>query len=131
MNAPRHKPRTGFFARHETFCPRYGWLKKGFDGVTGDPGVFDRDDAIEFLDHYGAGAKSLALNTIAYEWNSPGRVFQLSETDIGNRLERAASRMDGVVFIESYGNRQLQFEVDPLDLRDAALEVYYGQGGPK
>jgi hypothetical protein len=21
----------GFFARHETFCPRYGWLKKGFE----------------------------------------------------------------------------------------------------
>lgn len=20
----------GFFARHETFCLRYGWLKKGF-----------------------------------------------------------------------------------------------------
>jgi hypothetical protein len=323
MNAPQHKTHTGFFARHETFCPRYGWLKKGYDGVAGfpdadrsdlrdgDPGVFDRDDAIEilgvgknmvrsirfwclafnviaseknpdapkvsgpmqpaplgkallpddgwdpyledpaslwllhwhlfvppivapawsiavnqsaaggfsmkdlsrkfgeytadipefsrlspssfdkdascfirmyappkdgkaeeiecpfthlgflvpaetkgcyrfhpgekpdlpdavflaacfeFAHHYGAGAKSLALNAIAYEWNSPGRVFQLSETDIGNRLERAASGMDGVVFIESYGNRQLQFEDDPLDLRDAALAAYYGRGWPK
>lgn len=42
-----------FFARHETFCPRYGWLKKGFDSVAGYKGfkrdnrIFERDDAIE------------------------------------------------------------------------------------
>ncbi len=39
----------GFFARHETFCPRYGWLKKGFDAVLEDPGIFDRADDIERL----------------------------------------------------------------------------------
>jgi hypothetical protein len=39
----------GFFARHETFCPRYGWLKKGFDGAVKDSSVFDRPDAIEEL----------------------------------------------------------------------------------
>lgn len=39
----------GFFARHETFCPRYGWLKKGFDGVSENPDVFDSPDAIERL----------------------------------------------------------------------------------
>ena len=93
MDAALNKIRTGFFARHETFAPRYGWLKKGFDGVAGvlpgqpdqlderaespsppaggdsldssrpetdappstvseppgDPGVFDRDEAIEIL----------------------------------------------------------------------------------
>ena len=27
----------GSFARHETFCCRYGWLKKGVDGVMEDP----------------------------------------------------------------------------------------------
>jgi len=37
---------SGFFAGHETFCPRYGWLKKGFDGVR-DPDIFDSPDAIE------------------------------------------------------------------------------------
>jgi len=39
----------GYFARHETFCPRYGWLKKGFDATLTDPEVFDRPDAIEHL----------------------------------------------------------------------------------
>lgn len=33
------------FARHETFHPRYGWLKKGFDYVKKDNNVFLRDDA--------------------------------------------------------------------------------------
>jgi len=33
------------FARHETFHPRHGWLKKGFDYVRRDNGVFLRDDA--------------------------------------------------------------------------------------
>jgi len=33
------------FARHETFAPRFGWLKKGFDAVTRDPNAFAREDA--------------------------------------------------------------------------------------
>ncbi|MEA5536669.1 DUF4007 family protein [Crocosphaera sp. XPORK-15E] len=30
------------FARHETFHPRYGWLKKGFDLATQYPRNFYR-----------------------------------------------------------------------------------------
>ncbi|MDW8413812.1 MAG: DUF4007 family protein [Acidobacteriota bacterium] len=33
------------FARHETFHPRFGWLKKGFDAVCKDRYVFSREDA--------------------------------------------------------------------------------------
>lgn len=33
------------FARHETFHPRFGWLKKGFDAALRQPDVFFRDDA--------------------------------------------------------------------------------------
>jgi uncharacterized protein DUF4007 len=33
------------FARHETFHPRFGWLKKGFDAVERDPEIFSREDA--------------------------------------------------------------------------------------
>jgi hypothetical protein len=33
------------FARHETFHPRFGWLKKGFDAVGQDPEIFSREDA--------------------------------------------------------------------------------------
>lgn len=33
------------YARHETFHPRYGWLKKGFDKASEDNQVFTREDA--------------------------------------------------------------------------------------
>ena len=33
------------FARHETFHPRHGWVKKGFDAASKDPNVFARDNA--------------------------------------------------------------------------------------
>jgi hypothetical protein len=33
------------FARHETFHPRFGWLKKGFDRASQDAEVFLREDA--------------------------------------------------------------------------------------
>lgn len=32
------------FARHETFHPRFGWLKKGFDAALKDPSVFSKED---------------------------------------------------------------------------------------
>jgi hypothetical protein len=37
------------FARHETFHPRYGWLKKGFDRAREFPDVFIRPDATVLL----------------------------------------------------------------------------------
>lgn len=33
------------FARHETFHPRFGWLKKGFDAAVKDSGIFRSEDA--------------------------------------------------------------------------------------
>ncbi|HEY9663495.1 MAG TPA: DUF4007 family protein, partial [Allocoleopsis sp.] len=33
------------FARHETFHPRFGWLKKGFNHASKDPEVFLREDS--------------------------------------------------------------------------------------
>lgn len=33
------------FARHETFHPRFGWIKKGFDAVRKDPGIFSQENA--------------------------------------------------------------------------------------
>ncbi len=33
------------FANHETFHPRFGWLKKGFDTAKKNPDIFSQDDA--------------------------------------------------------------------------------------
>ena len=40
-----NQPVKPIFARHETFHPRFGWLKKGFDLVTRDLDIFQKDDA--------------------------------------------------------------------------------------
>ncbi len=37
------------FARHETFHPRFGWLKKGFDKASGSPDIFLNDAAPTIL----------------------------------------------------------------------------------
>ena len=34
-----------FFARHETFAPRFGWLHKGFSAIDSDPEAFLKEDA--------------------------------------------------------------------------------------
>ena len=34
------------FARHETFHPRYGWVKKAYDAGANDPHVFNEDLAV-------------------------------------------------------------------------------------
>ncbi len=39
----------GSLGRHETFTPRYGWLKKGYDAVIQNGEIFKSDDAIEQL----------------------------------------------------------------------------------
>lgn len=39
----------GAVGRHETFTPRYGWIKKGFDRCLHNPHVFNDEDAIERL----------------------------------------------------------------------------------
>lgn len=68
------------FARHETFHPRFGWLKKGFDyasrtlheQTTKDPSVFLRDDATVRL-----GVGKNMVRSIRY-WCS---AFKLLDSD--------------------------------------------------
>ena len=38
-------PQTVTFARHETFHPRFGWLKKGFSQASANPRIFLEEDA--------------------------------------------------------------------------------------
>jgi hypothetical protein len=60
------------FARHETFHPRFGWLKKGFDQATQDPAIFLQDDATVRL-----GVGKNMVRSIRY-WCS---AFKLLEDD--------------------------------------------------
>lgn len=60
------------FARHETFHPRYLWLKKGFDAAEEDPEAFIRSDA-----HVRLGVGKNMVRAIRYWCHA----FKLLEED--------------------------------------------------
>lgn len=78
------------FARHNTFHPRFGWLKKGFDAAVEDPSVFSREDAPVIL---GVGKNMvraikhwcLAFGLIVDD-ESGGRGFEAAATPFGTLL---------------------------------------------
>lgn len=73
-------------------------------------------------------SRSLSLNKVSYEFNAPGVVFKLSETDVGYRLEQASQKYpEDASFFENYGSRQLQFERDPEEIYWRVLEQYYNR----
>jgi len=61
------------YARHETFHPRYGWVKKAYDTAAKDPNIFRQDDAVVELGvgknmvrsirHWGLAFRVLARET--------------------------------------------------------------------
>lgn len=77
------------FSGHETFVLRYGWLKKAYDAVVADPGMFTRDDAVVTL---GVGKNmvrsirhwSLACEVLREEPKTRG--LRLVPTAFGNFL---------------------------------------------
>jgi len=76
------------------------------------------------------GSRSVTLATLAYGFNAPGRVFKLSETEVGRGLENAVKAVDGIYLTESLGKRLLQFEEDPDTLYWTTLQHYYREATP-
>lgn len=83
----------GGVARHETFTPRYGWLKKGFDAILKDSKVFSAPDVIEIL---GVGKNMtrsirswcLATHILEYEEGQErkGRKGRLRPTTLAKKI---------------------------------------------
>jgi hypothetical protein len=72
------------FARHETFHPRFGWLKKGFDAVNQNPAIFLAEDAHIQLGVGKNMAKSIRYWCGAFKLIDDGRICAPSE--FGNQL---------------------------------------------
>ena len=78
---PRQPNTVQVFARHETFHPRFGWLKKGFDKAAQDSGIFLREDAPVLL-----GVGKNMVRSIRY-WCSAFKLLENdSPTDFGTKL---------------------------------------------
>jgi len=80
------------FARHETFHPRYGWLKKGFDNAREDPGVFLREDATTVLGVGKNMVRAIRYWCVAYKVlreerrQENFRLYDVYPTDFGEGL---------------------------------------------
>lgn len=77
----------GSAGRHETFTPRYGWLKRGYDRCSVNAHVFNDENAIEQL-----GVGKNMVRSIRY-WCILFRLLEddvkpgcLKPSDFGNRL---------------------------------------------
>lgn len=79
------------FSRHETFHPRFGWIKKGFDRTCQDRKVFLEDDATTVL---GVGKNMVrsirywctAFKVLEEVQEKGGRARELRPTVFGSKL---------------------------------------------
>jgi hypothetical protein len=70
------------FARHDTFCPRYGWIKKGYDLASRIPDLFTRTDASVEL-----GVGKNMVRAIRY-WCHAFGVLETDKDATGNTITR-------------------------------------------
>jgi hypothetical protein len=80
------------FARHETFHPRFGWLKKGYDAACRQPDIFLLPDAPAVLGVGKNMVRAIRYWCSAYKIleevpnNERPRLRDAVPTDFGNRL---------------------------------------------
>src|SRR5690554_2425336 len=72
-----------------------------------------------------SGQKTVNIQRLSYDFNSPGVVFKVPESSVGSYLAQTAKRLKGFSLINVMGNTQLSFEEEPKDLYKKALELYY------
>ena len=72
------------FARHETFAPRFGWLRKGFTAVSDDPEVFVKENAPVAL-----GVGKNMVNAIRY-WSAAFKLTVEHPKGGGSRANTAS-----------------------------------------
>lgn len=74
------------FGRHETFHPRYGWLKKAYDRITERPDAFRTDDATA---RFGVGknmVRAIRFWSLAFKITAEEGRFDLKTTDWGDAI---------------------------------------------
>lgn len=106
-NFDRIPPVNPVFAHHETFHPRFGWLKKGYDWANQDPEIFLREDASVRL-----GVGKNMVRSIRY-WCS---AFKLLEDDLDSSSKSRSSQSSNLGKKLLDNNGWDQFLEDPASL---------------
>lgn len=84
------------FARHETFHPRYGWVKKAYDAGAEDPHLFNEDMAVVRL-----GVGKNMVKSIRH-WGHAFRVLTQSK-EPGSRLPVSSPTVVGRTLFSEQG----------------------------
>ena len=97
------------FGQHMTFAPRFGWLKKAFDGVSKNPEIFGHDDAPKQL-----GVGKNMVDAIAF-WATAFHVISpLSGKGKGGIKRYETTPLGRFIFDESKGVDQYLEDTNTL-----------------
>ena len=82
-----------------------------------------------YIQHYAsANQKTISLERLTYDFNSPGIIYKLTESAVGKHLHAAAKQLPSIELVDSLGSVQLHFSGDPVDLFWETLRTYYDGG---
>lgn len=96
------------FARHESFHPRYGWIKKAVDGSSDDANLFSREDAVVTL-----GVGKNMVRAIRY-WGLATKVLANRDNPANSRVPHTVpSRIGQTLFADDGWDPYLE---DPATL---------------
>jgi len=68
---------------------------------------------------------SISLNSLEYETNSPGSIFCLNRSGIGNKISEIVNENKNITFTDHAGIKELQFKKKPNSY--SILDTYYGK----
>jgi hypothetical protein len=108
----------GKLGRHETFTPRYGWLKKGYDAASKRPDIFRASDAIEQLGVGKNMVRSIKFWCQALKVLEDGESGGMAPTELGNSLFRGNEDGGWDPYLEDMASLWLlhwQLFIPPLD----------------
>ena len=80
------------FARHETFQPRYGWVRKAVEAAENDRAMFNRDDAVIQM-----GVGKNMVRSIRF-WGLAFKVLSEVRTPRVRQVDTAPSRFGAALF---------------------------------
>lgn len=100
--------KSAVFARHETFYPRFGWIKKGYEAAKDDPRAFVRSDA-----HVALGVGKNMVRSIRY-WCHAFKVLE-ADTSVGGRATGSKPTEFGTLLLDDMAGWD-PFLEDPASL---------------
>lgn len=80
---------------------------------------------LDYANRYSASTATVSLARLANEPGGPGRVFRLSEPEIGAALEEVAAKYKNIEVANTVGGRNLVIKKAPEDTAWKILNAYY------